>query len=366
MPESFANEPANALQFPQSDPAPIFELSRGNFATELLAAAVVHFQVFRHLAAGSLNFDDLRARTGLAERAGRVLFTALGAFGLVDVQMANRYSLTRLAREYLLPGSYFDISGYIALAGQSPGVADLVERLRSNQPARARTDDAGAAFIYREGMDSAMDQEQSARRLTLALAGRAKIVAPSLARVVPTESARLLLDLGGGTGIYAIAFLQKEPRLRAIIFDRPEVLKVAAEMAGQYGVSNRIELVAGDMFLDPLPPADTILLSNVLHDWDVPECRRLIQRCAGALQEAAQAGPAGRLLIHDVFLHDNLDGPLAIALYSAALFSLTEGRAYSAAEYRGWLAEAGLRAAAPVPTAVHCGVITASVNSGRT
>ena len=289
--ESFTNGPANALQFPQSDPSPIFEFCRGNFATELLAAAVVHFEVFRHLAPGPLSFDDLCLRTGLAERAGHVLFTALSAFGLVEIEQGNRCSLTSLAREYLLPGNYFDISGYVALAGQSPGVAAFVERLRSNRPARAKTDDAGAAFIYREGMESAMEQEKSARRLTLALAGRAKIVAPYLSRAVPMEGARLLLDVGGGTGIYSIAFLQKEPRLRAIIFDRPEVLKVAAEMAAQYGVSNRIEFEAGDMFSDPLPAADTILLSNVLHDWDAPECRRLIQRCAEVLPAATQAGP---------------------------------------------------------------------------
>ena len=45
-------------------------------------------------------------------------------------------------------------------------------------------------------------------------------------------------------------------------------------------------------------------------------------------------------MIHDVFLNDALNGPLPIALYSAALFCLTEGRAYSAAEYRTWLTEA--------------------------
>jgi hypothetical protein len=62
-------------------------------------------------------------------------------------------------------------------------------------------------------------------------------------------------------------------------------------------------------------------------------------------------------LIHDVFLNDELDGPLPIALYSAALFTLTEGRAYSQAEYRGWLAEAGLTTEAMLPTLIHCGVL---------
>jgi hypothetical protein len=105
------------------------------------------------------------------------------------------------------------------------------------------------------------------------------------------------------------------------------------------------------MFQDPLPDADVLLLSNVLHDWDVPQCRALVRRCAAALT------PGGRLLVHDVFLNDALDGPLPVALYSAALFSLTEGRAYSAAEFRTWLHEAGLTPGPMVPTLVHCGVL---------
>jgi O-methyltransferase domain len=83
----------------------------------------------------------------------------------------------------------------------------------------------------------------------------------------------------------------------------------------------------------------------------VPQCRALIKRFADIL-------PAGgRLLIHDAFLTDALDGPLPIALYSAALFCLTEGRAYSAAEYRTWLGEAGLKPGEIVPTLIHCGVL---------
>jgi hypothetical protein len=107
------------------------------------------------------------------------------------------------------------------------------------------------------------------------------------------------------------------------------------------------------MFTDALPLADAILLSNVLHDWDVPECRKLVDRCAAALPSG------GQLLIHDVFLNDDLDGPLPIALYSAALFVETEGRAYSAAEYRAWTTAAGLNHASQHPTLVNCGVLIA-------
>jgi hypothetical protein len=107
------------------------------------------------------------------------------------------------------------------------------------------------------------------------------------------------------------------------------------------------------MFADPLPAdCDVALLSNVLHDWDIPECRRLIQRSAAALPVG------GRLLIHDVFLHDDHSGPLYAALFSVALMVITEGRNYSGAEYKAWLREAGLTPGEPVPTLVHSSVLT--------
>jgi SAM-dependent methyltransferase len=345
--------PLSALAKPKTDPTRIFEHFRNGYATDLLTVAAADFDVFGRLAKGPRSFEALRAEIGLAGRAAHVLFTGLRAMDLLVVTNDGRLDLTAVAREHLVPGAYFEVGGYIGLVAEAPNVRALAERLRTNRPAGNRADDSGAAFIFREGLESAMDREASARRLTLSLAGRAKNVAPHLAANVPLGDANLLLDVGGGTGIYAIACLQQNPNLRAVVWDRPEVLKVAREMAEAYGVAGRVGLVPGDMFADPVPAgADAILLSNVLHDWDVPECRVLLRRCADAL-------PAGgRVLIHDVFLDDDLGGPLPVALYSTALFTLTEGRAYSASEYRGWLREAELAPAdRVVPTLVHCGVL---------
>lgn len=340
----------SALEFPALDPTPIFELFRSNYATELLTAAVAHFNVFGRLTKSSVSAETLRTELGLTTRPAVVLLTALKAFGLL-VERGGLLHLTELARAHLVPGTAFDVGDYVGLAANSPGVLALVERLKTNRPAGAEDSGSGAAFIYREGLASAMEQTDMARHLTLALAGRAKNVAPYLAERVPLTGVKTLLDVGGGTGIYSIALVQKNPQLQAIVLDRPEVLKVAAEMCAAYGVADRVRLLEGDMFASSLPPADVILLSNVLHDWDVHECRSLIRKCA----EALPAG--GRLLIHDVFLNDALDGPLPLALYSAALFILTEGRVYSAAEYRSWLTEAGLTPQPIVPTAIHCGAL---------
>jgi predicted O-methyltransferase YrrM len=345
--------PLNALTFPHTDPTPIFEHFRGNFAAELLTAAVAHLHVFDRLADGPLPWDVLRERLGLAERPMNVLLTALRAMGLVVSDSAGRQSLSAIAREHLMPGGSFDVSDYVGLAADAPAVREIVQRLIANRPAGVTAEDESTPWIYKEGAASAMDKAGTARHFTLALAGRAKNVAPYLAARVPLDSAKLLVDVGGGTGIYAIACLQQNLRLRAIVWDRPEVLKIASEMADAYGVADRLECRSGDMFHDAIPAgADAVLLSNILHDWDALECSQLIARLAAALPLG------GRLLIHDAFLNDALDGPLPIALYSAALFCVTEGRAYSASEYRGWLEAAGLETQEIIPTLVHCGVLT--------
>lgn len=336
---------------PALDPTSLFELFRGSYATELLTAAVAHFRLFELIGEDGLKTEALQAKLGLERRPFVVLTTALRAMNLLQ-HAGQDWELTPLAADHLLPGKPHFVGDYIGLAAESPGVKEMVERLRTNRPANAAADDGGAAFIYRDGLESAMEQEASARHLTLALAGRAKNVAPHLARVVDLSQARLLLDVGGGTGLYSIALLQRFPQLRAIIFDRPEVLKIATEFATAQGVADRLSCQPGDMFADPLPiGADAILLSNILHDWDEPQCAELVNRCAAALS------PRGQLLIHDVFLNDDLAGPLPIALYSAALFTLTEGRAYSGAEYRHWLQGAGLQPQPLQPTLIHCGVL---------
>lgn len=343
------------LPHPPTDPTAIFDHFRGNFATELLTAAVAHFHLFERIADRPQDPEILRSSLGLEPRPMVVLVTGLRAMGLLVRDREGRLDLSPLARNHLLRSSPFDVSGYIGLGAASPGVRALVDRLRTNRPAAAGPADDGLAFVYREGIDSAMEREDSARSLTLSLAGRARNVAPILAEAFPLYGCGTLLDVGGGTGLYSIAYLQREPGLRAIVWDRPEVLKVAAELAEAHGVADRLELRPGDMFEDPVPEgADVVLLSNVLHDWDVAECIALLSRLGEALR------PGKKLLIHDVFLHDAMDGPLPVALYSAALFSLTEGRAYSAGEYRSWLEPAGFDPGPIVTTTVHCGVLPAS------
>ena len=347
--------PLNALEVPAVDPTAIFEIYRGFYNSEMLIAGISHFKIFELLNDNPLTFEELSGKLGLQRRPLTVLTTALRSFGLLQKNSEAKFCNSDLAVNHLLEQSYFDVSTYIGLAADTPGVHSMVECLKSNKPIGSDSEE-GAAYIYKDDIESAMEDEARARFLTLALAGRAKNVAPVLAKKLDLQNVNTLVDIGGGTGIYSIALLQKNPHLKAIVYDRPEVLKVAAEFAVDYGVEDRLELVEGDMFKGDYPSCEAVLLSNILHDWDEPENQTLVDKAAASLKSG------GRLFIHDVFLNDELDGPAHIAAYSAALFQLTEGRAYSRAEYRNYLENAGLQYDGTQDTLIHCGVITGTKN----
>ncbi len=345
----------NFISPPPTDPSPLFALFRSNYAMELLVAAVAHFHLFERFEGRALSFSELQSALGLTVRAARVLLTGLRSLGLLEVTPDGHFILPESVRHHLVPGGDFYIGAYFSLAAENPAVRGLVQRLRSSRPAEETSHGPGAAFIYREGMESAMEVADSARSLTLALTGRARNVAPSLAACLQFSPGEHLLDVGAGSGVYSLAALQASPGLRVTALDRPEVLKIVEEFAEAGGVRDRLTLLPGDMFETPLPAADAVLLSNVLHDWDVPECRALVERCARVLR------PGGRLLVHDAFLNDDFSGPLPVALYSVALFTLTEGRAYSRAEVVGWMEAAGLECGPVEPTLVHAGLLTGTV-----
>jgi ubiquinone/menaquinone biosynthesis C-methylase UbiE len=338
-------------QAPSTDPTPIFEMFRWHYASNLLTAAVAHFGLFDRLAKGPLSGDELSKELGLESRPFIVLMTALQAMDLVNRDAEDRFIANAISSEHLDSKGSFYVGDYLGLAADSHEVIELVERLKTNKP--ANIDHQGAAFIYRAGEKSAMEQSDLARHFTLSLAGRARNVAPAFAEKLDLNGVKHLVDVAGGSGIYSLALLEKNPDLEITLVDLPEVLNIARELADSHPVKSRLHLVEGDMFeWIPSSQAEAYLFSNIFHDWDVPECQNLMKRYANALPEK------GQLIVHDVFLNDALNGPLPIALYSTALFTLTEGRAYSAGEYKSWMETNGLKVSGPTETLVHCGIMT--------
>lgn len=144
------------------------------------------------------------------------------------------------------------------------------------------------------------------------------------ASAVDLAGRRVLLDIAGGSGIYACAFVDRHPHLRATVFERPPVDAVAARAIAGRGFDDRVRVAAGDMLREPLPAGhDVHLISNVLHDWDLPAVDTILAASFAALP------PDGLLVIHDAHLNADKTGPLPVAAYSVMLMHGTEGRCYS-------------------------------------
>ena len=162
--------------------------------------------------------------------------------------------------------------------------------------------------------------------------------APKIAAQINLSGARTLLDLGGGPGTYAMAFLAKNPALRATVCDRPAALDVAKEIASTHKAGARLSYLPLDVMVEDIPDAyDVIWYSNVLHIYSPQENQAVFQRAATALN------PEGRLLIQDAFLHDR-DGlfPEEASLFAVSMLLFTEsGNTYKAADTKGWLTDAG-------------------------
>jgi SAM-dependent methyltransferase len=179
-------------------------------------------------------------------------------------------------------------------------------------------------------------------------------LAQALAKRLDLAGRTRLLDLGGGSGIYACSLVAHHPGLRAVVFDQKPVDAIAARLIAERGFADRVTVAAGDMFRDSLPAdCDVHLFSNVLHDWDVPEVRRLL----AASHRALPGG--GLLVIHDAFINAAKTGPLPVAAYSALLMHATQGKCYSEAEYAALLSEAGFEPGGWFPTAADRGAMTA-------
>jgi SAM-dependent methyltransferase len=176
------------------------------------------------------------------------------------------------------------------------------------------------------------------RRFTWAMHHRTLETAPKIAAQIDLRGARILLDLGGGPGTYAMAFLSKNPRLRATVCDRPAALDVAKEIASTHKAGARLSYLPLDVMVEDIPGAyDVIWYSNVLHIYSPKDNQALFRRALASLN------PGGRLLIQDAFLHDR-DGlfPEEASLFAVSMLLFTErGNTYSAAETKAWLRDAG-------------------------
>jgi hypothetical protein len=332
---------------PATDPVEIYRARDGLYAADMLLTALVHLDLFSWLDARPATRTEICRAFDLVERPADVMLTLLASMNLVE-QRSGAFHLTTLAREHLVRDSPWFLGPYYASLKERPVSLDLLKVLRSGKPANwgSRTDE--------KDWHKAMESEDFAASFTAAMDCRGVYLAQAVAKAVDLSASRRVLDIAGGSGIYACALVAHWPHLRATVLEKPPVDRIAAGAIARRGYASQVEVFPGDMLTAPLPRiADAHLYSNVLHDWDEPVVRELIGKSFDALP------PGGFVMIHDAFLNAAKNGPLHVAEYSVLLMHSSEGRCYSVSEMETYLTDAGFGGVSYAPGAAVRGIVSA-------
>ena len=325
---------------PATDPSVLYRARDELYATDMLIAALKGLDFFTWLDEHPGTLDSIAEGLGLQVRPVDVMTTLFVSMGLLE-RDGERLRTSAVAREHLVAGSPWYLGPYFPRLTDRPIAQDLLRVLQTGEPANfaSRQDEAD--------WHHAMESEAFAEEFLAAMDCRGVLTAQALAKNLDLSAARKVLDIGGGSGIYACGLVARFPHLRASVLEKPPVDRVARRAIDERGYSDRVDVLAADMFGDALPRGyDVHLFSNVLHDWDVDVVLRLLRASAAALD------PGGAIVIHDAFLNADKTGPVEMAAYSVLLMHVTQGRCYSVAEMGAWLQEAGFGRPTVVPSAV--------------
>lgn len=332
---------------PHTDPVDIYRVRDGIYAADMLLAAIVHLDLFSWLAQHPATKQETCRAFDAADRPVDVMLTLFAAMGLVE-ERQQVFHLTAKASEHLVRTSPWFLGPYYESLKNRPVALDLLKVLRTGKPANWGSEK------NEQDWHKAMESDAFAAQFTAAMDSRGVYLAQAVAKALDLSGRRRLLDIAGGSGVYACSLMAHHPHLSATVLEKPPVDRIAARAIANRGCSGTVNVIAGDMLVDPLPAdADAHLYSNVLHDWDEPVVRQLIGKSFGALP------PGGVIVIHDAFLNAAKDGPLHVAEYSVLLMHSSEGRCYSTREMERYLSDAGFHDVTYRDTAAARGVMTA-------
>lgn len=311
-----------------TDPSRLLRYRDSIYASDLLICAATHFDFFSFLSERPRTFEEICSGLGIQARPADVLLALLLSMELIDVS-ANRYGLTELSRTHLVSGCAESLLPYYVSLKNRPQCLEFRDVLRTGRPAGWASKEEGDDWVR------SMEGREFADSFTAAMDSRGVFLAGRLAERLDLDRASSLLDVAGGSGIYACSLAQKHPHLDVAVLEVPPVDEAARRSIERKHMQDRVTVVPGNMF-EGLPAGyDVHLYANAFHDWSHHSIRKLSDLSYGSLEHG------GLIIVFDAHLNGEKSGPLAIAEYSCLLMHSTEGRCYSTEEIKNVLRLSG-------------------------
>jgi SAM-dependent methyltransferase len=263
----------------------------------------------------------IKANEGATDR----LMNALCGMGLLK-KKSGKFSNTPLSARFLVEGKPDYLAGLMHSAHLWRTWSTLTDAVR-----------AGTSVAQREVVN-----ERGVNWLDAFIAAmhmRAYKQAPALVKLLDLRGVRRVLDVGGGSGAYSMAFVRAKKGMNATVFDLPNVVPLTSRYIETEKLADKISTVAGDYEVDSLGTGfDIVFLSAIIHSNSVDVNEQLVKKAYEALN------PNGQLVIQDHIMDEDRTGPLAGALFSLNMLVGTQsGTTFTESEIRSWMEKAGFR-----------------------
>ncbi|MBP9902996.1 MAG: methyltransferase [Verrucomicrobia subdivision 3 bacterium] len=327
-----AHIPPRIAKIPAPTPNHILQTGLGFWASKTLLSAT-ELGVFTELAKGSLDADTLRLRLGIHERSALDFFDALVALRFLERQN-GRYTNTPESDLFLDRNKPSYVGGILEMSNARlfGFWNSLTEALRTGQPqneGKSGEDFFGKLYASPEKLAGFLQ----------AMTGLSLGTAHAIAEKFPWAEYRSVADVGAAQGAVPVQLALAHPHLTAVGYDLPVVRPIFEEYARSHSVANRVRFQSGDFFKDPLPKVDVIIMGHILHDWNLEQKWRLIQKAYDALPKG------GAFIVYEVLIDDDRrENALGLLMSLNMLIETPGGFDYTGADCRGWMRAAGFRA----------------------
>lgn len=296
--------------------------------------SAVELDLFTVLAERPLELSELTRRLELHPRGARDFLDALVALGFLERDGAQ-YKNAPGANTFLnRKNPALDVTGLLEVADALwyDSWRSLTTALRTGQPQNRATVGEGDPFeiLYSDPV--------RVEKFLRAMHGGSLGATLALAEKFPWPKYQTLADIGGAAGAMLRGVLARHSHLHGIGFDLAPVAPFFERAAAEAGLAERMRFSAGSFFSDPLPSAEVISFGHVLHDWDLPTKRMLLQKAFDALPSG------GAVIVYDMIIDDERSRNAAGLMMSLhMLLESPGGFDYTGADCLTWLADAGFR-----------------------
>jgi ubiquinone/menaquinone biosynthesis C-methylase UbiE len=300
------------------------------FTRSQILFTAIDMDLFTLIAAGHNHPDALIEQLNLDERGLRILLNGLVGIGFLHISPDGSYQLPPDAAKFLVKDRDSYIGGMVHHCKRLyENWSMLTDAVQSGQPVGGAQSLAQLETYFAELVRGLyVSNYPTAQKLA------------TLLGIGTQHHNQKILDVAGGSAVWSIAMLEKDPSSDATVIDFPSVIHVAEDYVNHHGLSDRYHYCPGDLEEMDIPNAsfDIAVMANICHTLGPVATQKSIQKLAKSLK------PGGRLAIVDFVPDDQRSHPGWPLIFGVNMLITTpEGNVFTSAEYRQWLNNAGFR-----------------------